>query len=96
MNYRDPKFPKKLFFVGATFFTLGLIGFVAMLLKRILAGQGHYHYFDSFGYQFSYSGTLWVVGLFLLLLLGIVFLNKKSDKDELDFIRHMERNRRKR
>ncbi len=96
MRYRDPKFPKKTFFVGLSLFGLGLVGFVGMLLKKVLAGQGHHHYFAGFGYQFSYTETLWLVGVVLLFLLGVALYQWRADKEEQAFIRHLEQSRVKR
>jgi len=95
MRYSDPKFPRKMFFVGVTFFTLGFFGFVAMLVKKVLSGQGHYHYFSGFGYQFNYIGTLWLVGLVLLLILIVVFIQLRADREERDFLRQFEKKRTK-
>ncbi len=82
-----------MFFTGAAFLAFGFFGFVAMLIKKILAGQGHHHYFSGFGYQFSYAGILWLVGLLLLVILVGVFLHRHADKEERDFIRQFENKR---
>jgi len=89
MKYSDPKFPKKTFFVGVTFFSFGLFGFVGMLLKKILSGQGDHHYFAGFGYQFSYVGALWALGLVLLMVLAVIYFHLRADKEERDFVRHV-------
>ncbi|MES9861674.1 MAG: hypothetical protein ABW157_13445 [Candidatus Thiodiazotropha sp. LLP2] len=95
MKYSDPKFPRKLFIVGSIFFLFGLVGFVGMFVKRILAGQGDQLYFEALGYQFSYLGTLSLVGFGVGVVFLVIYLRIRPDYEERAFVRHMEQKRNK-
>ncbi|MES9941880.1 MAG: hypothetical protein ABW104_03705 [Candidatus Thiodiazotropha sp. 6PLUC2] len=95
MKYSDPKFPRKRFIAGLLLFLLGLSGFVGMLVKRIIAGQGDRFYFEALGYQFSYLGTLSLVGVGVVVVVLVVYLQIRPDHEERSFIHYMEQKQKK-
>ena len=70
----------------------GFVGFIGLLIKKVLAGEGHEYYFTGFGYQFSYLGALILIGLTPVIIGGVFIIQWWSEKDERDFKRRYIKN----
>ena len=66
---------------------IGIFGFTAFVINKVITGHGLDYYFTGFGYEFSYLGVLILIMLLPILALIIFIISWFSDSDQRDFIR---------
>jgi hypothetical protein len=73
-----------LFLVGLVLAALGFVSFAALLIVKVLRGDGLECYFTGFGYQFNYIGALLLLCTIPVVLGIALFVGRYQRRDERD------------
>jgi hypothetical protein len=78
-------FLNRTFGVAMIVMMFGFVGFVAVLINKVLSGHGLDYYISGMGYEFNYLGVLILVVLIPFIMMAVWFITWYQEKDERDF-----------